>query len=176
MADVTGAFSSMETFALAAQHSEFSRSFSQESDGPLDNPDNPSLRGLSEYELMRQRNIQQNNRALARLGLIPVSPRPNPHLGAYVRADSASAQFVSVGAHPPQPSEHSTTNLSLIDRKSTMRENLRGGACCVCMENAAIICFVPCGHISVCSICSLQLENCPICRVRVETRLEVFAS
>lgn len=46
--------------------------------------------------------------------------------------------------------------------------------CSVCMENPATHAAVPCGHQCVCEECSLKLQDCPLCRTRVERWIHIF--
>ena len=36
--------------------------------------------------------------------------------------------------------------------------------CVICMENPILILIKPCCHMCLCQICSLRVQNCPICR------------
>jgi pSer/pThr/pTyr-binding forkhead associated (FHA) protein len=48
--------------------------------------------------------------------------------------------------------------------------------CAVCfVEDRDILCE-PCNHVSVCSVCVIQLQNCPICRGQIEKTKKVYHS
>lgn len=55
-----------------------------------------------------------------------------------------------------------------------------GGTCCICITNTASHVCVPCGHQALCASClaslsaSNALQECPICRRRVEQCIQVF--
>ena len=40
------------------------------------------------------------------------------------------------------------------------------GACVVCLEAGAEMCFVACGHLCCCYSCGHAMVRCPICRTR----------
>lgn len=48
--------------------------------------------------------------------------------------------------------------------------------CSVCLENNSIIMFSGCGHLCSCNECSKRLDNCPICRMRINGRQRIFFS
>ena len=58
----------------------------------------------------------------------------------------------------PVPQDNTDTNESADNVQSKEY-------CVVCMENAVEFCFVPCGHMALCSVCaSLTWKECAICR------------
>lgn len=46
--------------------------------------------------------------------------------------------------------------------------------CVVCLEEEYNAVFVPCGHMCCCLGCSLQLNNCPLCRRKIEQLVRTF--
>ena len=48
--------------------------------------------------------------------------------------------------------------------------------CSVCLENNSIIMFIGCGHLCSCNECSKRLDNCPICRMRINGRQRIYFS
>ncbi|KAI8489823.1 Baculoviral IAP repeat-containing protein 2 [Branchiostoma belcheri] len=46
--------------------------------------------------------------------------------------------------------------------------------CKICMEEDAVIVFLPCGHFAVCQTCSATLCDCPICRKQIDGTVRVF--
>lgn len=63
---------------------------------------------------------------------------------------------------------------------STLESSMGRGLCCVCMTDASEVLFESCGHVCVCSTCSLKLGEgedasirCPSCR-KAGTRKKVF--
>lgn len=47
-----------------------------------------------------------------------------------------------------------------------------GDPCKICFENVADTRLEPCDHRDVCMRCALQLEDCPMCRRRIENRVQ----
>ena len=48
--------------------------------------------------------------------------------------------------------------------------------CVVCMAKPPSHVIIPCGHMCLCMNCSVALEQCPICRARVQATMRVFFS
>lgn len=46
--------------------------------------------------------------------------------------------------------------------------------CCVCMEAVKNTLFQPCKHVATCSACSAQVSDCPICRIAITDRIQIF--
>uniref|UniRef100_H3CP31 Leucine rich repeat and sterile alpha motif containing 1 n=1 Tax=Tetraodon nigroviridis TaxID=99883 RepID=H3CP31_TETNG len=48
--------------------------------------------------------------------------------------------------------------------------------CVVCMEAAAQIIFLPCGHVCCCQVCSDAVQGCPLCRSNILQRVRLYHS
>ena len=46
--------------------------------------------------------------------------------------------------------------------------------CKICYENKKNSVFIPCGHICSCFECALKLEECPLCRMKIEKIVKTF--
>ena len=46
--------------------------------------------------------------------------------------------------------------------------------CKICIENKAIIVFVPCGHNRTCYECSEKVIECPFCKKKIENKIKIF--
>ena len=46
--------------------------------------------------------------------------------------------------------------------------------CKVCLKEEACMMFDPCGHLSTCKKCSTDLNECPICRKKIEKKNQAF--
>lgn len=46
--------------------------------------------------------------------------------------------------------------------------------CCICSENNKNICFLPCAHIVCCSVCSMKISECPLCKCNIDQKLRVY--
>ncbi|XP_078364575.1 RING finger and SPRY domain-containing protein 1-like [Oculina patagonica] len=51
------------------------------------------------------------------------------------------------------------------------QESVTGDPCKICFENAADTRLEPCDHRDVCMRCALQVEDCPMCRRRIQDRV-----
>ncbi|CAG9329890.1 unnamed protein product [Blepharisma stoltei] len=49
-----------------------------------------------------------------------------------------------------------------------------GFECCICLENPRNIITDPCKHLSICQLCSENLEDCPICRTPITAKTRIF--
>lgn len=51
------------------------------------------------------------------------------------------------------------------------QESIANDPCKICYENSADTRLEPCNHRDVCMRCALQLEDCPLCRSRIQDRV-----
>ncbi|KAM5219731.1 baculoviral IAP repeat-containing protein 7 isoform 2-T2 [Hipposideros larvatus] len=61
------------------------------------------------------------------------------------------------------------------DTEEQLRRLREERTCKVCLDRAVGIVFVPCGHL-VCAECAPNLQQCPICRAPVHSRVRTFLS
>ena len=85
-------------------------------------------------------------------------------------------------ADEERESEFQKIRVALNEKEVEMKE-LRNklndqNVCKICMENEVSTAFLPCGHVVSCNHCSnLQsVRTCPICRVRIEDKINVYVS
>ncbi|CAB3374166.1 Hypothetical predicted protein [Cloeon dipterum] len=45
--------------------------------------------------------------------------------------------------------------------------------CCICLDQKRTMVFVPCGHVTCCYGCADQLSICPVCRTKIDMKLNV---
>ncbi|CAK9151024.1 unnamed protein product [Ilex paraguariensis] len=57
---------------------------------------------------------------------------------------------------------------------STRKDCLMPDLCVICLEQEYNSVFVPCGHMCCCTLCSLHLTNCPLCRRRIDQVVKTF--
>lgn len=72
-------------------------------------------------------------------------------------------------------------NEELINRMQKKEEEEkadlnRQGTCVICLDNLANIVCLPCKHLALCMECgrSEKIKDCPICRKKVEDKMEIF--
>lgn len=72
--------------------------------------------------------------------------------------------------HPPHPY---INNYKDISRNLTESPcvNMR---CKICLDMISNITFAPCGHLCSCSVCSLELRYCPICRSLIKQKIKCY--
>jgi hypothetical protein len=46
--------------------------------------------------------------------------------------------------------------------------------CTVCLDNAAIVLYLPCTHLICCNQCSLLLDECPQCRSPIDHKIHTY--
>lgn len=58
-------------------------------------------------------------------------------------------------------------------RRNLIQFNTKENSCTLCYDNQATVRLSPCNHSEFCSRCALQLEYCPLCRVRIDELIEI---
>lgn len=58
-----------------------------------------------------------------------------------------------------------------IHSQSQVLESL---SCVICMNSQKTVVFLPCKHLCSCHKCSIDLENCPLCRAKIVNCMEVY--
>ena len=48
--------------------------------------------------------------------------------------------------------------------------------CKICLDKERAVLFTACGHFVSCNICALSLQDCPVCRNKIETFIKVYLS
>jgi hypothetical protein len=48
--------------------------------------------------------------------------------------------------------------------------------CCICIVEERQIAFIPCGHAVCCRTCATKLKECPVCRKKIKSRLNLYFS
>ena len=64
-----------------------------------------------------------------------------------------------------------------VQKKETVEETKeieKETNCCVCINSAPAIVFIPCGHLCVCEECSKKCDVCPVCRNAIGSKIKVF--
>merc|ERR1712060_187292 len=50
------------------------------------------------------------------------------------------------------------------------------GICSICLDLKSDMMFLPCQHVATCQSCSEMMENCPICRAKIDDKIRAFFS
>lgn len=53
-------------------------------------------------------------------------------------------------------------------------ETIEKKMCVVCLGSESTHLFAPCGHLACCFSCSNQLETCPVCRIKIESKIKAY--
>ena len=75
--------------------------------------------------------------------------------------------------------ELSMNDESMNDDKSIlMEENERLKSerlCVICLSKDKNVLFLPCAHLAACLDCSFNLQNCPICRSKIQATVRTYS-
>lgn len=99
----------------------------------------------------------------------------------------SSASAVSANSESDYSFSSSTKNLKQENKKLKLQikeeqqksqdliDNLDTNIICVvCFDNIKNILAIPCNHICLCNTCRLQIDTCPLCRVKIEKYCMVY--
>ena len=71
-------------------------------------------------------------------------------------------------------------NIKIAEKNQNLeKENLElkeSRLCSICMTNQISIAFLNCGHFVTCVECSNALRDCPMCRIKIMQRINVYMS
>ena len=64
----------------------------------------------------------------------------------------------------------------LKKKKQSLMSNVENDdrLCVVCLNNVKNVVFTPCKHLCTCHECSVDLQDCPLCRGAIESKINVF--
>ena len=73
----------------------------------------------------------------------------------------------------------SKTEIMVIDDKNVLieeNERLKSERLCViCLNKDKNVLFLPCAHLAACLDCSFNLQNCPICRSKIQATVRTYS-
>ena len=58
--------------------------------------------------------------------------------------------------------------------QTVFAEMFKSSECVICLEKAAVVALIPCGHRCVCEGCAPSLRSCPMCRQPVREAKRIF--
>lgn len=66
--------------------------------------------------------------------------------------------------------------MDLHDQLEAAKDSKPAPTCVICLTNVVSIVCLPCRHLSLCGTCGQHgcVDNCPICRSRIEDRMQIF--
>lgn len=126
-----------------------------------------------------QRELQSQTRRAARAeadaqktqAMAPAAVRQDLLEGAYITSLSQEqllslqVQLSRLLARIPE---------ELTKRKVQIQAKGDEKMCVVCLDASCSILFLPCRHMKTCAECSAALSTCPMCRARIEQKINVF--
>lgn len=75
---------------------------------------------------------------------------------------------------PPLETKQNCSGILNVDEKESTNVE---GECVICMDEKSEVVFVPCGHMCCCHSCAQnELEDCPMCRTKIERTIRVILS
>lgn len=92
---------------------------------------------------------------------------------------SATAPTVQFPLNFTMPSvtyygEHADGSIGAANNNNVQPET--SGPCVICRDRPRAIAFMPCRHCSTCEACSPSIQQCPICRQRVQMQIKLYFS
>ena len=63
---------------------------------------------------------------------------------------------------------------SLIEKEKNQNDMNELKMCKICYENKKNSVFIPCGHICCCFECAVKLDECPLCRMKIDKIVKTF--
>lgn len=63
-----------------------------------------------------------------------------------------------------------------VDQQDSADGDNSQGKCVVCMDKAARIAMLPCGHLCCCDDCARTMAQCPVCRTPVQKTQRIFSA
>ena len=80
--------------------------------------------------------------------------------------------------HGEQVHEEQPGEMGAPEEERAVKEesDAESGKCVVCMDRAARIAMLPCGHLCCCEDCARGLAQCPVCRTPVQTTQRIFSA
>jgi hypothetical protein len=71
-----------------------------------------------------------------------------------------------------KPKEEDTIEAAQLKEENERLKNER--LCVVCLDKVKNIIFLPCAHLAACLECSFSLQNCPMCRTKIQATVRTF--
>lgn len=114
---------------------------------------------------------------------VPIQPIPPVQSISSVPIPSVSSipiQSIPVPISPISSevsmSDIPAPTIPMSDAKESIasEEEIEKIMCKICFDNAADCAILPCAHFCSCMKCASLLNDCPICRTKIENRLKIF--
>eukprot|EP01063_Lacrimia_lanifica_P027529 TRINITY_DN3877_c1_g1_i1.p1 TRINITY_DN3877_c1_g1~~TRINITY_DN3877_c1_g1_i1.p1 ORF type:complete len:665 (+),score=65.73 TRINITY_DN3877_c1_g1_i1:36-2030(+) len=106
---------------------------------------------------------------VGRQGPPPSSSTPRPHNSPPPSPPLPSAQELAPPAPPARP-DSAPQLPSTFPRESTREDEKQDEPCVICLDAPRGCILYPCAHLCCCVECANVVEQCPICRTKIEYR------
>ncbi|XP_024514852.1 E3 ubiquitin-protein ligase SP1 [Selaginella moellendorffii] len=90
------------------------------------------------------------------------------------RRAALNRRVMEAAARRRERKEHEEVGEFAKVETATKRDGRLPDLCVICLEQEYNAVFVPCGHMCCCISCSAQLQNCPLCRRRIEQIVKTY--
>ncbi|KAH7637641.1 hypothetical protein HUG17_8745 [Dermatophagoides farinae] len=80
------------------------------------------------------------------------------------------------GSTVPTTSTSTSPAAATTSKNISINNNNDRSLCSICLDRERQIVFFPCCHLTSCSQCSTQIDDCPICRKNIDGHLRVYLS
>ena len=91
-----------------------------------------------------------------------------------VSSDSSSDNEEIVQSAQARPT--SSSNSTEGGTRNEIQQIEEEKRCKVCRTRNAQVVILPCGHLCCCLQCSTEIQFCPVCKVKVNEKIRVYAS
>lgn len=100
------------------------------------------------------------------------------HSNNAVTSSSSSINQLNQQHQPrtPEPLPEAPADAPEEDLRRMYGDLLRQRQCKVCLSNLATVLFLPCGHLSACPACAPHLQDCHVCRTRIDSQHDIYPS
>jgi hypothetical protein len=133
-------------------------------------------RPLSSGNQTNVSNSSESPAAPLNLSLGP-EPVPKPDVSRLEKQVAAKASNASTRDQEMLDSTSSLDETTSAETAQLKEENERlknERLCVVCLDKVKNIIFLPCAHLAACLECSFSLQNCPMCRTKIQATVRTF--
>ncbi|XP_046916522.2 uncharacterized protein LOC124496983 [Dermatophagoides farinae] len=103
-----------------------------------------------------------------------VSQTPHSFIPSFLNNPQLQQSNPTNGSTVPTTSTATSTAATVTRKNISTNNNNDRSLCSICLDRERQIVFFPCCHLTSCEQCSIQMKNCPICRIDINTSLRVY--
>ena len=106
-------------------------------------------------------------------------PKFEEQVGAMLQTTESIQSNQNTNKTSIVPEKTNITNLNLKEDSDNLRdenERLKNERlCAVCLINDKNMLFLPCAHLASCLDCSFNMQNCPLCRSKIQATVRTYS-